>query len=283
MTCSAKRRQRGFTLAELAVVLLIVGLLLGSFIGTYSTQVELSRISDTRRTLETARDALLGFAAANGRLPCPAVGAYPPKPTDSGVESPANGGVCTAPYTGYLPAATLGLSPADAQGFLLDAWGNRILYAVSSANISEFTTEGQIRSKLLDLLSSTPGPDLQVCNTAAGITGAGTPTAACPPAVAPAPTTALTTTAAAVIFSAGKNRTPGGYPPTGTDEAANLPPPPNPGLNTPNPVDRVFVSHVWTPGAEANLPGTSASNYFDDIVIWVSPAVLYNRILNGAL
>ena len=57
--CAAEAKQYGFTLAEVAVVLLIVGLLLGGLLGTYSTQIELSRTAETKKTLETARDALM--------------------------------------------------------------------------------------------------------------------------------------------------------------------------------------------------------------------------------
>jgi prepilin-type N-terminal cleavage/methylation domain-containing protein len=249
MTCSAKRRQRGFTLAELAIVVLIVGLLLGGFIGTYSTQIELSRIAETKRTLETARDALLGFAAANGRLPCAARASLA---TDTGVELPAAGGSCTvpaAPLPGYFPAATLGLSPADSQGFLLDSWGNRVRYWVTSANANEFTTSGQLRPKLLDLNPATPGPNLQVCSTSACAAGG-----------------VLTSSAAAVIWSVGKNGMPGGagVAGAGDDEAENLD------------FDGIFVAH---PPAPAGAPGGE----FDDIVIWLSPPVLYNRLLSGAL
>src|SRR6266567_4443970 len=90
-------KQRGFTLAEVAVVVLIVGLLLGGLLGTYSTQIDLSRTAETKKTLETARDALIGFAAANGRLPCPATVNPPHATTSNGVEAPPGGGACAHP------------------------------------------------------------------------------------------------------------------------------------------------------------------------------------------
>ncbi|MGC2518790.1 MAG: prepilin-type N-terminal cleavage/methylation domain-containing protein [Burkholderiales bacterium] len=262
-------RQHGFTLAELAIVVIIVGLLLGSLISTYSTQIELSRISDTKRTLETARDALVGFAAANGRLPCPAT-ANPPNATSSnGVEVPIVGGVCSVSAgsemqgVGFLPAATLGLTPTDNQGYLVDAWGSRIRYAVTndSANYT-FTTQGQIRVQLLDSNSATPAATLlRVCSTSTGMTGAGSSTATC---AAGPPTTALTNNAVAVIFSVGKNGVVGGTGGAGADESKNLD------------NDRVFVSHDPTPSGAAN-------GEFDDIVVWLSPSILYNRILSGGL
>ena len=258
-----KPKQRGFTLAEVAVVVVIVTLLLGGLLGTYSGQVELSRVADTRKTLETARDALIGFAAANGRLPCPATA------TSNGFELPATGGTCTVSVgsemqgVGFLPAATLGLTPIDSQGYLIDAWGVRIRYAVTNdSNAFTFTTQGQLRIQLTDGLSTTPAATLlRVCSTSTNMTGSGTNTAAC---AAGPPTTALTNSAVAVIFSTGKNGVPGGTGGIGSDESRNLD------------NDRVFISHEPVP--------TGASNgEFDDIVIWLSPSILYNRILSGGL
>ena len=67
-----RQRARGFTLAELAIVVAVIALLLGGLTLTLSTQTELRRISDTQRTLELAKDALIGFAMTRGRFPCPA-------------------------------------------------------------------------------------------------------------------------------------------------------------------------------------------------------------------
>ena len=65
-------RQRGFTLAELAVVFTIVILLLGNIMYTLSAQTDLRNSDDTRKRLEQARELLLSYAIVNGRLPCPA-------------------------------------------------------------------------------------------------------------------------------------------------------------------------------------------------------------------
>jgi len=260
--CATESKQRGFTLAEVAVVVLIVGLLLGGLLGTYSTQIELSRVAETKKTLETARDALIGFAAANGRLPCPATA------TSNGVEVGTGGvagvgGVCQVgtaagggqPGLGFVPAATLALTPTDSQGYLIDSWGSRIRYSVTNSNSNAFTTVSQVRPLLTDLDPATPAPDLRVCTTATGITGVGMSGAACGTAVP------LTNSAVAVIFSVGKNGVTGG---TGADESRNLD------------NDRVFISHDQTPAG-------ATGGEFDDVVIWLSPSILYNRILSGGL
>ncbi|MFZ4536569.1 type II secretion system protein [Propionivibrio sp.] len=231
----------GFTLVEIAIVLVIVGLLVGGVLMPLSTQVEQKRIAETEKYLEQIKEALLGFAAANGRLPCPATAA------SNGMESPPGGGVCTNSYNGFLPAVTLGLSPVDSAGFATDAWNvvqNRIRYAVTTSNSSAFTTTGLIKSTGLGTLSS----DLYVCASATGITATTCGTA-----------TSLATNAVAVIYSLGKNAPAGG---TGLDEAANLN------------YDKVFVSHTEATTAAAN-------GEFDDIVTWLSPNILFNRMVTA--
>jgi len=244
-----KRASSGFTLAELAIVTVIVGLLLGGLLTTLSTQVDLRQNSDTQKILETARDALVGFAIANGRLPCPAVSNIA---TDTGIEAGALG-VCTAPYYGYYPAVTVGLTPTDKNGYLLDAWGNRIRYAVTTTNSNAFTTTapaGQMKALGLSSLS----PDLHVCNTSTGMTTGAS--AAC------GANASLATSAVAVVLSLGKNASTGG---TGTDEIRNA-------KTAGSHNYRSFVSHESAP------PG-AANGEFDDLVTWLSQAVLYNRLV----
>ncbi len=272
--CATGAKQYGFTLAEVAVVVLIVGLLLGGLLGTYSTQIDLSRTAETKKTLETARDALIGFATANGRLPCPATA------TSNGVEVGTGGvagvgGVCQVgtaagggqPGLGFVPAATLALTPTDSQGYLIDSWGSRIRYAVTNSiapgcptagATPDFTTQGAIRNQLTDGCTTTPAPDLRICTS--GVINAGFSTATCS-----GTSTTLTTSAVAVIFSVGKNGVPGGTGgAAGSDESFNLD------------NDRAFISHDPRPAG-------ATGGEFDDIVIWLSPSILYNRILSGGL
>ncbi len=68
-------RQRGFTLIELAIVLFVVALLLGGMLLPLAAQQDIRNYGDTQKILVEARDALLGFAVANDRLPCPAANA----------------------------------------------------------------------------------------------------------------------------------------------------------------------------------------------------------------
>lgn len=240
----------GFSLIELAVVLVIIAIFLSAILVPLTTQVAQRKTSDTQKTLEEIREALLGYAIARGQLPCPA------SSTSNGIESPSGGGTCTNPYNGYVPAATLGLQATDSQGYSIDAWGTRIRYAVTkdASNTFTFTTANGMRNATLTGMASTYAPDLYVCPTSTGITtttcGTGNPY--------------LTNSAVAVIYSLGPNYATGG---TGADEAAN--PNPNSANN-----DRVFVYHTRSDSVAAN-------GEFDDIVIWLSANVLFSRMVSA--
>jgi prepilin-type N-terminal cleavage/methylation domain-containing protein len=110
-------RQRGFTLVELAVALMIVALLIGMFVVPLGTQMDGQRIAETQKQLELARDAVLGFAVARGRLPCPATRNTPTGAAGAGTENCALG-------EGVLPWADLGVAETD-------AWGRRFTYRVT--------------------------------------------------------------------------------------------------------------------------------------------------------
>jgi prepilin-type N-terminal cleavage/methylation domain-containing protein len=62
----------GFSLVEMAIVLVIFALLAGGLMMTLTTQQEVQRLSEARRQLADIREALIGYAVANGRLPPPA-------------------------------------------------------------------------------------------------------------------------------------------------------------------------------------------------------------------
>lgn len=112
------RTARGFTLVELAIVLTIVALLTGGLLLGVSAQREAAGNVDAQRQLENIREALLGFAISNGRLPCPALPNLPSSNANAGVEN------CAQPH-GVLPWATLGLPQTD-------PWGQRFTYFANS-------------------------------------------------------------------------------------------------------------------------------------------------------
>jgi len=77
--------QRGFSLVEMAVVMLILGLLLGGLFTSIGQSTDNKRRTDTLNQLALVEEALYGFAQAYGRLPCPSTVA------SAGVEAPLGG------------------------------------------------------------------------------------------------------------------------------------------------------------------------------------------------
>ena len=110
--------QHGFSLIELAIVLVIVTLLIGGLAVPLSAQIQARRIAETNKTLEEAREAIIGFSRTRGGtlyLPCP--------DTDGdGIENRTATPNCDA-QVGALPWITLGTGEQD-------AWGNRLRYEV---------------------------------------------------------------------------------------------------------------------------------------------------------
>ena len=257
------RAAHGFTLVELGVVMMIVALLLGSVLYTLSAQLEQRNFAETRGRLEAARELLLSYAIVKGRLPCPA------STTSNGDESPlgggpppAGGGPCSDNYTGFLPAKTIGFQPTDALGYALDAYGNRIRYAVSSVGPgNHFTTAASLKTNGI----TTSPNDLVICATSSAINLG-------PPASCGGLAFSVTNQniVAAVVWSQGKNFATVGA--GGTDEAANnkirLPAAQN--------MHPVFVFH--TPASAG-----AANGEFDDYLVWITVGELYSRLISAGV
>jgi len=253
------RMQQGFSLVELAVVLVILGFVIGALMMPLQAQRENTLRLQTENQLEIAKRALIGFAQTRGRLPCPATanetGVYP---DDSGVSNEDVNEVCAQQW-GFLPAATLGIQPADSKGFAIDGWGNRIYYAVTQTDANtdaklDFTTTGG----MAEVGSSALAPDLRVCQSGLPATGITTTTCSSLPE-----NNYLIKDAVAVIYSTGATAALGVG---GDDENENL--------NANAAVDTVFVSRGIS---SANHPGGE----FDHMVVWISPYVLYNAMIQA--
>lgn len=261
-----KPAQSGFSLIELAIGLVILGLAAVGMVASLSKQADQKRLVDSRSALNQARDAVLAFVTVNGRLPCPASNA------SGGQESIASnaGGVITCTLeAGYLPAVSLGLPELDASGLFNNAWNDgsnpggtlprAFRYAVSSLS---GTVANALTSPGLGAPASTTrrgdvqtafnnGQGLFVCASATGI-GAGANRCG-------ATANLLGSTAAAVIWTLGAN---GGDPTQySADETQNAT------VGVP----RVLISRGYAPlGATGGM--------FDDLVTWVPYSQVADRL-----
>lgn len=137
MRSSPSRRQRGFTLIEIAVVIVIAGLIAGVALNALTSLRRTSSTAATLRHHDTIADALRQFLVENNRLPCPALANLPETDPNYGQEAPLPG-TCTgtvalagatAPtvyYAGVVPWQTLGLQGAAR----FDGGGYQYSYAI---------------------------------------------------------------------------------------------------------------------------------------------------------
>ncbi len=130
----------GFTLVELAIVLIIIGVITGMGIMTGVSQIESARRKQTFDKVHAIKTAIDVFRRSYGRIPCPADLTLDTSNANYGVEA-ANAGSCvggspaatfnntvtvssldtTTAVAGAVPTRTLGL-PDE---FQLDGWGNK--------------------------------------------------------------------------------------------------------------------------------------------------------------
>lgn len=236
------RQNSGFTLVEMAMVLMIAGLLLGALMMPLAIKMEQEKLRKTKELADSVSEALIGFAMVHDRLPCPATASSRGAESFAGAGNESNG-ACSQFNNGFVPAVTLGLSTVDDEGYVIDGWGNRMRYAITAANSNAYTK--------INGINLSASADLVVCSVASASTST------CSVA-----NTILASNVPAVIYSTGKN---GGYGGTQADEAEN----PNPNRDD---NDRIFVSHPPTSSA-------SSSGEFDDYVIWLSPNILFHRLI----
>ncbi len=133
-TALKRPKASGFTLVELAVVIIIVGALIFGVFVFLKPLVENFRHMETTEKMEKISRLLNRYAVENYRLPCPAVPnratANPPYgfQAGGGVDGAAIPDIC--PTTeGIIPFRTLGVPEALA----VDGFGNYFTYAISPA------------------------------------------------------------------------------------------------------------------------------------------------------
>jgi prepilin-type N-terminal cleavage/methylation domain-containing protein len=221
--------QFGFTIVEMAIVLVIVGLLIGGLLTPLATQKEQQRRSENAALLNQAVEALIGFAIVNGRLPCPDTSAL--NSANSGQENPCAADTTTA-YYGRLPWVALGINAE------FDPWSDgtavhTVHYAVNGTYVGAIALDAES-------VASAGGSTLEVHANSAACGSANNKVATNVPAVV------WTTAKDAYTSSA--------------DEVEN----------TTN--DECFVSRPHS---------TSSLAPFDDQLVWVSPTILFNRMISA--
>ncbi len=156
---SSTRNSAGFTLLEVSIVLLIVGLLLGSVMQPMGAGLAERQRRQTLEQLVEIREALIGYASVYHRLPCPIS-------SGNGSEEPQLPEQDCLTAHGYVPAAALGITGRyDSSGLLTDSWGAPIQYHVTlsdsdSNGLADFTTVGEMRRVGMHNLK----PEYEICS-----------------------------------------------------------------------------------------------------------------------
>lgn len=265
MNRSLERRLRGFSLVELAIVIAIVALILGALLVPLASQLQNRNIKETRDSLHTIKEALLGFAVTQGRLPCP--------DTDrDGVEDACGGaGNPKDVVEGFIPWRDLAV-PA------IDAWGHIFRYAVTREFVEAAQPGAPPANNQLDL-ADVPNANIQVI------------TRGDDPATAPTETKTqiiLAVNVPALVLSVGNDGLGGSLLSgvdrpfaTGADELGNVTAITSTWLSILGP--RTFTQRV--PSSEgANCSDAiegRAFCEFDDLMVWISAPVLLNRMVEA--
>ena len=230
----------GFSLVEMAVVLVILGLILSSLLLPFATQIDLSKYAENRKAMNDVKEAIIGFGISNGYLPCPAISAL------NGAEDRniATGGCNGSKRNGFIPWATLGLPK-------LDTWGHMYEYSVTPAYANSLTKIGLTTTTDITIKTRINGGGLTNLSNANAVP--------------------------MVIFTHGKNGILG-YADDGTqiantsttniDEAANAATISNATASSSTFISRDFASQTTATGGE-----------YDDVVVWLSPSQYINRLV----
>lgn len=245
---SRVKRSRGFTLIEVAMVIAIVGFLLGAILTPLSTQYKIRKNRDAERDLREVREAVVGYAVSRGRLPCPDTDVPPDGVEDCPTVAPLPGGEVF--LVGRIPWVDLDVDP-------LDPWGRVLGYGVTH----EFTNAA--------LAGQLPGPlrlDL-------GDRGSGT--VATRTDLGSNVRTSFTDETPVIVLSTGANGFGGYYldgtyidPPTAVTDGFDIGGDENENING----DNIAVRRVHTPRVLPcdDLTADSPPCEYDDVVTWIS-------------
>ncbi|MCB1784035.1 MAG: prepilin-type N-terminal cleavage/methylation domain-containing protein [Alphaproteobacteria bacterium] len=163
-----KRSNAGFSLIEIAIALLIIGILAVPLATAYRIEMESRRISFNNGQFTEIQKNINYYVSHSGRYPLPASLVAGPNDTEYGKEidtgtytielcsSPTwttNGGVCRTAganpaLIGSIPFQDIGVNPS--YGF--DYWDNKILYAVTETQTTAYAPgNGRIISQAFNM------------------------------------------------------------------------------------------------------------------------------------
>jgi len=249
---------KGFTLIEVAIVMLIVTFLIGSALMPLRAQRESANIQQAREELKVIGDALYGFAITNGHLPCPAI---------PGLGNNGGAGTDCNSFHGFVPSVGLGITgKTNCDGLMIDPWGNPYRYSITNTDAgfvvgggADFVRTGEIQGESQSPNNlSTLTPDFRICSDVSN---------ACNGATIPVRVVADNVVAA--WFSMGSQwQNPSTPENQNAGEATVNSTCGLPAYNISN--DTFFYS--------SNRIETGA-NRFDDIMFWMSPNILYAKML----
>lgn len=248
-------RHRGFTLFELTIVIAVISLLLGLVIAPLASQNVARQLRAERNAQQEIRDALIGYAIVNRRLPCPDNDRDGEEDLVGGIGPACDAGPDTFVEFGFLPWVDLGVQGED-------TWGRLYQYRVHSAFVFQSTPGTPAPNPTGLDLQDTPDINVDDYNDSKALVR-------------------IANDVAAVILSLGPNGNGGtnidgdaigDAPPSNTNEASNID------------GDEDFVSRNHTPVTQpCNDAAGSAPLFceFDDVLTWVPPSLLFLRMVEG--
>ncbi len=123
----SRRDVRGFSLVELAIVLIVLAVLARASLVPLAALDASRRERHAERDIAMIRDALVAHLVSHGELPCPL--------------DPVESSSCRV--RGHVPAAVLGLDMAvDGNGAALDPWANPYRYALGDSDFADGGVQG---------------------------------------------------------------------------------------------------------------------------------------------
>ena len=256
--------QRGFTLIEMAFVIILIGLIVSGGLFAFTPMLQKARINQTNANLDQIESALELFVIRNSRLPCPADGSLTISDTSGnyGLEQPQGGGTCT--ITGanaVIPWKTLGMD----ESYSLDGWATRVSYWPSgTVGTSSSLTAGSV---LVRNGSSYPsGTYMTVTDVVSA---------------KPVTPTTGTDQAAYVVVSHGRSQW-YGHNRNGTLLQPGLTVASKACNSTPDTCAAPLGNNTFASGGPVGAYPPQATNYFDDIVRWRSPAMVIQLCGSGS-